>query len=152
MGGVHGGRSPPWDVLCKLSWIGRVLVLAAAVVTVVASAAAIGAAATSSDSDGANAVTTTVPGGSTVPPTGSATVEIRDFAFNPAELTVQPGTVVTWTNGDSETHTVEADDGSFVSPDLDSGATFSFTFNEPGTFPYICGIHTSMSGTIVVEG
>ena len=90
--------------------------------------------------------------GSTVPPTGSATVEIRDFAFNPAELTVQPGTVVTWTNGDSETHTIESDDGSFDSPDLDSGATFSFTFNEPGTFPYICGIHTSMHGTIVVEG
>ena len=128
------------------------LVLAAAVVTVVASAAAIGAAATSSDDGGSNAVTTTEPGGTTVPPTGSATVDIRDFAFNPPELTVQPGTVVTWTNSDSETHTIESDDGSFVSPDLGSGETFSFTFNEPGTFPYICGIHTSMHGTIVVEG
>jgi plastocyanin len=130
----------------------RVLVLAAAVVTVVASVAAIGAAATSSDDGGGNAVATTEPGGSTIPPTGSATVEIRDFAFNPPELTVQPGTVVTWTNGDSETHTIESEGGSFSSPDLDSGATFSFTFNEPGTFPYICSIHTSMHGTIVVEG
>ena len=128
------------------------LVLAAAVVTVVASVAAIGAAATSSDDGGASAVATTEPGGSTIPPTGAATVEIRDFAFNPPELTVQPGTVVTWTNGDSVAHTVQADDGSFASPELDTGATFSFTFNEPGTFPYICGIHTSMHGTIVVEG
>ena len=128
------------------------LVLAAAVVTVVASVAAIGAAATSSDDGGGNAVATTEPGGSTIPPTGSATVEIRDFAFNPPELTVQPGTVVTWTNGDSVAHTVQADDGSFASSELDTGATFSFTFNEPGTFPYICGIHTSMHGTIVVEG
>jgi plastocyanin len=130
----------------------RVLVLAAAVVTLVASVAAIGAAATSSDDGGGSDVATTEPGGSTIAPTGSATVEIRDFAFNPAELTVQPGTVVTWTNGDGETHTVESEDGTFSSGDVDSGATFSFTFNEPGTFPYICSIHTSMHGTIVVEG
>jgi plastocyanin len=127
----------------------RVLVLAAAVVTVVASAAAIGAAATSSDSGG---VSTNVSAPSTVPGAGSAAVEIRNFAFEPEALTVPRGTVVTWTNGDSDTHSVQSDDGSFGSPNLDGGATFSFAFNEPGTFDYECGIHPTMQGTVMVEG
>ena len=50
------------------------------------------------------------------------------------------------------THSLVAEDGSFQSPDIASGERFSFTFTEPGTYTYICGIHPTMRGTIVVTG
>ena len=92
------------------------------------------------------------PSGSAAPATGTATIEISDFAFGPQELTVQAGTVVTWANEDGVGHSIKSGDGSFDSPDFGQGETFSFTFNEPGTYPYVCGIHDSMTGTVVVEG
>jgi plastocyanin len=78
-------------------------------------------------------------------------VSIANFAFSPASITVKVGDQVTWTNNDSTTHTVTADDNSFSSGDLAPGATFSFTFTKAGTFPYHCSIHTSMKGTVVVQ-
>ena len=57
---------------------------------------------------------------------------------------------VEWVNEDGFAHTIVAEDGSFQSPDVDAGGTFSFTFTEPGTYAYICSIHPSMHGTIVV--
>jgi plastocyanin len=79
-----------------------------------------------------------------------AAVGIADFAFSPQELTVPAGTEVTWTNGDGVPHSVVAEDGSFRSETLDSGATFSTTFSSAGSYAYLCGIHSSMRGTIIV--
>jgi plastocyanin len=39
-----------------------------------------------------------------------------------------------------------------MSQDLSQGQTFSTTFTTPGTFPYVCGIHPFMNGTVVVRG
>jgi plastocyanin len=78
-------------------------------------------------------------------------VEISNFAFNPTSSTIKVGDKVTWTNKDSTTHTVTADDKSFDSGDLAPGATFSFTFSKAGSVPYHCKIHSSMHGTIVVQ-
>jgi plastocyanin len=78
-------------------------------------------------------------------------VGIAGFAFDPAELTVAAGTEVTWTNGENVPHSVVATDGAFESDTLDAGATFSTTFETPGTFTYVCGIHSSMQGTITVS-
>jgi len=89
------------------------------------------------------------PVASTAAAAGSA-VEIKNFAFNPASVTVAVGTAVTWTNNDSVGHTVTADDGSFngsVAP----GAPFSFTFTKAGTYTYHCSIHPNMKATIVVK-
>jgi amicyanin len=77
-------------------------------------------------------------------------VNITNFAFAPASLAVKLGDTVTWTNKDEEPHTVVADDGSFHSPGMDSNATYSFTFTNPGSFDYICSIHPFMHGTVVV--
>jgi len=83
---------------------------------------------------------------------GNVVVTIVDFNFGPETLEIPVGTTVEWVNEDSFDHTVEANDGSFVSEDMGTGDRFTFTFTEPGTFDYICGIHPSMTGSIVVSG
>jgi plastocyanin len=83
-------------------------------------------------------------------PVGGNAVGITDFAFSPATLTVPVGATVTWTNHDAEPHTVAANDGSFHSPGMDTDATYTYTFTNAGTFDYICSIHPSMHGTVVV--
>ncbi|MFG2288226.1 cupredoxin family copper-binding protein [Streptomyces sp. NPDC048595] len=79
-------------------------------------------------------------------------VTIADFAFSPSTLTVSKGTTVTWTNEDSAPHTVTSSgSGSLNSPTLRSGDSYTFTFNSAGTFSYVCMIHPSMHGTVVVK-
>lgn len=79
------------------------------------------------------------------------TVAISNFAFSPAELTVSPGTEVTFVNNDSVDHTVTSDSGSFDSGTLKSGASFKQVFSTAGTFGYRCNIHLNMKGTIIVK-
>jgi plastocyanin len=78
-------------------------------------------------------------------------IEIKDYAFTPATLTVAAGTTVTWTNSDAVPHTATASDGTFDSGNLNPGQSFSFTFPTPGSFPYVCQYHAGMQGTIVVQ-
>jgi plastocyanin len=85
-------------------------------------------------------------------PAKTAAVTIGNFTFGPATLTVAPGTTVTWTNGDDIPHTVVSDDKTtFKSKVLDSGDSFSFTFEKAGTYPYFCSIHPHMTGKVVVK-
>lgn len=79
-------------------------------------------------------------------------VTIDNFAFAPATLTIRAGGTVTWTNRDEEPHTVAAADGSFHSPGMGTGATYSHTFPTAGTFDYVCSIHPMMHGAVVVTG
>jgi plastocyanin len=81
---------------------------------------------------------------------GAGAVEIAGFAFAPDASDVKVGDSVKWTNQDGATHTVTADDGAFDSGNLAGGKSFSFTFEEAGTFAYHCNIHQSMTGTVVV--
>ena len=81
---------------------------------------------------------------------GSSTVTISGFEFVEAQLTVAVGTEVLWTNADGPAHSVVATDGSFSSDRLGTGDSFGFTFDAPGTFDYVCGIHSSMTGTVIV--
>ena len=83
-------------------------------------------------------------------PASGDQVNIDGFAFVPATLTVRAGSTVTWTNHDEEPHTVAASDGTFHSPGMGTGATFSHTFAAAGTFDYVCSIHPMMHGTVVV--
>jgi plastocyanin len=85
----------------------------------------------------------------------SISVNIQNFAFDPPNITVAPGTTVTWVNNDSAPHTVTATDpaGAFDSGTLQPGQSFSFTFTQPGTtYAYYCAIHPSMRGTVTVAG
>jgi plastocyanin len=79
------------------------------------------------------------------------TVAIAGFAFDPADLTVDRGTEITWTNEDQAPHTVSAEDGSFDSGTLEPGQTFSTTVDGAGRVTYMCQIHPEMRGTITVR-
>lgn len=79
-------------------------------------------------------------------------VQIANFAFGPASLTVSRGATVTWTNTDTFDHTVVASDQAFRSDNIGQGVTFEQTFDTAGEFTYVCGIHPSMKGTIIVTG
>jgi plastocyanin len=83
---------------------------------------------------------------------GATEVSEEGIAFNPAEVTVGVGDTVTWTNNDSVAHDVTADSFSSGEPGgMDPGATFEHTFEEAGTFDYVCTVHPGMEGTVVVE-
>ena len=82
--------------------------------------------------------------------TGS-TVTIKNFMFAPTTVTVKAGSTVTWTNKDDEPHTVVSDSGLFRSGAVDTDESFSFRFEKPGTYRFLCTIHPTMVGTIVVE-
>lgn len=77
-------------------------------------------------------------------------VTIKDFAFMPQTIEVPVGTTVTWTNQDVTQHTVYSKTGVFQSDILQQGDTFSYTFDEPGTYDYICSLHPNMMGQVVV--
>jgi plastocyanin len=127
----------------------RLLVGIIAVLAVLTTMAACG-----SDSGGGGtpppASTQSASSGS-APAGGGSTVEIMNFMFMPASLTVPVGTTVTWKFDDSTDHTVTADDNSFASSPMANGQTFTHTFSSAGTVAYHCSIHPFMKGTIIVK-
>ena len=100
----------------------------------------------------ASTPTTTEP--STTKPT-SATVQVRNIAFEPTTIKIAVGDTVTWTNEDIVRHTVTSGipgepDGQFDHPLDAEGAQASVTFDEAGTFTFYCELHHAMTGEIVV--
>ncbi len=107
----------------------------------------------------AGAATAATPAGDATPAADSGeaategnAVDIIDFGF-PETLEVSVGTTVTWTNQDTAPHTVTSEPAGdvFNSGKLDQGDTFSFTFEEAGTYEYYCEYHANMKGTVVVS-
>jgi plastocyanin len=93
--------------------------------------------------------------------TGSSSKTTDAYSPNPLEINV--GDTVTWTNRDSTAHTVTSgtgvndpnkgqafDSSPNFNPIMAPQATFSHTFNEAGEFPYYCGLHPNMVGTVIV--
>jgi plastocyanin len=78
-------------------------------------------------------------------------VSIRDFFFNPSQITIVPGTTVVWVNEGNHPHTVTANDGSFDSETLLPGQSFMATFQGRGTISYFCEIHPFMRGSVTVS-
>ena len=85
---------------------------------------------------------------------GSTVVVVRDFAFQPASIAIRAGQSVTWINcsapGDPP-HTATADGGSWGSPQLAAGETYTWTFTQAGTFAYHCEPHPFMAAEVVVQ-
>ena len=84
------------------------------------------------------------------------TVRMEDNFFSPANITVEPGTTVTWVQSGNNPHTTTSYDGLWDSGMIEggSGGTFSFTFEEPGTYDYFCKPHEDlgMVGSVTVSG
>lgn len=81
------------------------------------------------------------------------TIELVDYKFEPAAMTIAPGTIVTAVNDSTTAHTWTSDTGVWNSGNINPGASFSFTFATPGTYKYECSYHYSlgMIGTITVS-
>jgi len=88
--------------------------------------------------------------------------------YEPPTISISIGDTITWFNDDQEAHTITSGEGSgrfgwtrgddFGNPTglFDSGRfmpseTWSFTFNEKGTFQYFCVIHPWMEGVVYVD-
>jgi plastocyanin len=84
------------------------------------------------------------------------TVSIQDFFFDPDQLSVAPGTTVTWVNEGQAPHTVTSTDGKELdSATLQPGDTYTFTFDEGDageTYAYQCTIHPDMTASVTVSG
>ncbi len=93
----------------------------------------------------------TAPAPAPAPPATTVEVEISNFKFVPNTIAISPGTTVTWTNMDSAPHTVTTRETLFDSGRMSTGDTFSYTFEQSGTYEYYCTIHPSMTATIIVE-
>jgi plastocyanin len=86
------------------------------------------------------------------PDNATVTADIHDGTFDPAKLEVGAGTTVTWTNGDTEAHTVTADNGLFDSGVIEPGRYYSTWLGGSGTVPYHSETDPNMKGSVVVSG
>ncbi|MGI6678952.1 MAG: cupredoxin domain-containing protein [Dehalobacterium sp.] len=103
----------------------------------------------SSTNEGTDTPETTAPPSSNDPDPNTNTVYIKDYKYQPGEITIDTGETITWINEDSVGHNVAAD--TFECDILQKGESFSYTFNETGTFDYICTPHPFMKGKVIVN-
>ncbi|MFA4849569.1 MAG: hypothetical protein WC626_07565 [Methanoregula sp.] len=89
-----------------------------------------------------------------VPQTKNTIFYMRNNTFVPTELTVLPGTGITWVNEDTVVHSVKitgTHTGMFNSGDIIPGGSSGNTFADEGVFEFISPDHPDMKGTIVVK-
>jgi plastocyanin len=98
--------------------------------------------------------TTASPKTVNTPSTKITTIYIRNNTFVPTELTVLPGTGITWINDDKTVHSIRTLPQTkimFNSMDVMPGASFGYTFGEnEGTFGFI-DTYTNATGMIIVK-
>lgn len=81
----------------------------------------------------------------------AGTVKIENLKFEPATVRVKQGEAVVWRNADLFPHDVTADGGAFGSQAIAPNGSWRYTATKKGKFPYICTIHPTMRGTLIVE-
>lgn len=79
------------------------------------------------------------------------TVTVDAMAYTPATLRVKRGDTVVWVNRDPFPHTATARDRSFDSGEIASGRRWRYVAKTPGTHPYVCTFHPTMTATLIVE-
>lgn len=114
---------------------------------------------TSNEDDSNSSADTSSPSSS---PSGTKDVSMtgvnQDNSFDPNPIEISAGESVTWTNNDNEIHDITSGNEEeenmgqeFASGILSSGKSFSHTFDKPGTYPYLCSFHESMTGEVIVK-
>src|SRR5436305_9586436 len=84
--------------------------------------------------------------------TATKTVQIKRSAFQPATVAIKTGDSVKWTNTDTQNHQVVSNNGSFVSPILGPGKSYTHKFNAAGTYRYHDGLNAAGKGGVKVAG
>ena len=82
-------------------------------------------------------------------------VQITDFVFVPATISVPSGTKIAFTNEDRAPHTATSGaspnaDGVFDTGTLTKGRSKSVKVTKAGTFAYYCALHPFMKATVIV--
>ena len=93
---------------------------------------------------------TSIPVPRTTSSVSANTINITNFAFDPASITINLGSTVRWVNRDSVPHRILFADGA-DSKILAPSQSWSRKFDGTGTFDYVCTIHPAMQGTVIVE-
>jgi plastocyanin len=108
-----------------------------AVVLLAASVAVVAVVARGSDDGGEPVATTEV-------------TMAKSYRFDPETIEVEAGSTVTWTNEDNFTHTVQVDEQE--DHEVGPGESLSITFDEAGTYRYVCTLHRQdMDGEVIVR-
>ena len=89
--------------------------------------------------------------GETSEPVATTEVQmVKSYRFDPKVIEIKAGDTVTWTNEDNFTHTVEVDGQE--DHKVDQGESFSIKFDTPGTYHYVCTLHSKdMDGEVIVK-
>jgi plastocyanin len=93
-----------------------------------------------------------VTGASQPASTATKAVAIKAAGFQPATVTIATGDAVKWTNRDTKTHQVVANNGSFASAVIRPGNGYTHVFRSAGTFRYHDALHPALTGKVVVKG
>ena len=78
-------------------------------------------------------------------------VTIQNSSYQTEKLTIPLGSTVTWTNKDSYNHTVTSIDNVFDSGEIASGGTYSYRFDQTGTYGYFCKLHFQLNPTLKAQ-
>lgn len=82
-------------------------------------------------------------------------IVIEQMRFNPPVLTVHRGDRVMWVNKDLFPHTATAKASAtptaFDSHEIQPDASWSYVARQAGSYPYLCTLHTTMRGTLIVQ-
>ena len=96
--------------------------------------------------------TVDIPAGTSAPG-----CEETNSCFSPASITINAGDTIEWVNGDTAAHTVtsgspaDGPDGVFDSSLVMGSASYSFTFEDAGSYSYFCMVHPWMTGSVTVN-
>ena len=75
---------------------------------------------------------------------------VKSYSFDPKVIEIEAGGTVTWTNEDNFTHTVQVEGQE--DHKVEQGESVEITFDEPGTYDYVCTLHSQdMDGTVIVK-
>jgi plastocyanin len=89
-------------------------------------------------------------GESSEPVTTTEVTMAKSYRFDPKTIEIEAGQTVTWTNEDNFTHTVQVDGQE--DHEVEPGESVSITFDEPGTYHYVCTLHRQdMDGEVIVK-
>ena len=91
-------------------------------------------------------------GGSSIsePVTATEVEMVKSYRFEPKVIEIEAGDTVTWTNEDNFTHTVQVEGQG--DHKVEQGESVSITFDQPGTYHYVCTLHSKdMDGEVIVK-